>query len=85
MTLRNKLHYSRTLVDRAGRELVQAAETEDVPEQALTVINDWRSFHTFPLNSITVVLKQKARRVQDDALVVQRLKRTRSVLTKLTR
>ncbi|MFC5578055.1 RelA/SpoT domain-containing protein [Lysobacter niabensis] len=74
---------SRTRVDRAGRELVAASEGTEVPEESLAVVNDWRSFHAFPLNSITVVLKQKSRRIQDDALVVQRLKRVRSIISKL--
>lgn len=85
MTLHAKLRQSRTRVDRAGRELVLAAESSEGVEDALSVVNDWRSFHAFPLNSITVVLKQKARRVYSDALVVQRLKRSRSILAKLIR
>lgn len=85
MTLRNKLHHSRSQVDRVGRELARTKDSDEVPENALEALNDWRSFHTFPLNSITVVLKQKARRIQNSALVVQRLKRSRSVLAKLIR
>ncbi len=85
MTLHAKLAHSRTRIDRAGRELVLAAESSEAAESALTVVNDWRSFHAFPLNSITVVLKQKTRRIQRDALVVQRLKRSRSILAKLVR
>lgn len=85
MTLHIKLTHSRSTIDRAGRKLVMTAETSEVAEDALTLINDWRSFHAFPLNSITVVLKQKSRRIQRNALVVQRLKRSRSILTKLVR
>lgn len=76
---------SRSRVDRAGRDLLAAADSGDVPEESLSIVNEWRSFHTFPLNSITVVLKQKSRRLQSDALVVQRLKRARSILGKLVR
>lgn len=85
MTLHAKLKYSRTKVDRAGGDLVLATESTEAAERALTVVNDWRSFHAFPLNSITVVLKQKSRRIHRDALVVQRLKRSRSILAKLVR
>lgn len=85
MTLKNTLRNSRSQVDRVGRELVQSADTESISDSALSILNDWRSFHTFPLNSITVVLKQKAQRIQKDALVVQRLKRVRSILSKLIR
>lgn len=85
MTLHATKKYSRSRVDRAGRELVSETQQGEVVEGALSVLNDWRSFHTFPLNSTTIVLKQKARRVEGDALVVQRLKRARSILSKLTR
>lgn len=83
MTLHSKPKHSRTRVDRTGRELVLAADSPEAAESALTIVNDWRSFHAFPLNSITVALKQKSRRIQHDALVVQRLKRSRSILSKL--
>lgn len=85
MTLRHKLQYSRTKVDSAGKNLVACNDADALPEPALAALNDWRNFHTFPLNSITVVLKGKARRIQNDALVVERLKRSRSVLAKLMR
>jgi hypothetical protein len=85
MTLHATKKNSRSSVDRAGRDLVAASDSGHVPEESLAVVNEWRSFHTFPLNSITVVLKQKSRRIQSDALVVQRLKRARSILGKLIR
>lgn len=85
MTLKGRLYHSRSKIDRIGRELVQSIENGDVSESALSTLNDWRSFHAFPLNSITVVLKQKAHRIQKNALVVQRLKRSRSILSKLVR
>lgn len=85
MTLHATKKHSRSRIDRAGRELASETQQGEVLEGALSVLNDWRSFHTFPLNSTTVVLKQKARRIEGEALVVQRLKRARSVLSKLTR
>lgn len=85
MTIRNKIHFSKTRVDRAGKELVLAMDQDLNADEPLTILNDWRMFHTFPLNSITVVLKQKSKRIQNDALVIQRLKRSRSVLAKLVR
>lgn len=83
MTLKNHLLNSRAKIDRSGRELVRVIELDAIPESQLAVLNEWRSFHTFPLNSITVSLKGKARRIQDNSIVVQRLKRTRSIISKL--
>jgi ppGpp synthetase/RelA/SpoT-type nucleotidyltranferase len=39
--------------------------------------------HAFPLNTITMDLRQKVKRVRPGANVVQRLKRARSMLAKL--
>lgn len=84
-TLRVDLKHSRTKVDKAGRDLVSLADMPEQMEDVLAIVNDWRSFHAFPLNSITVGLKLKAKRIDGDALVVQRLKRSRSILSKLIR
>src|SRR3546814_11188592 len=64
---------------------VCSSDLQTSAEAALDVLNEWRSFHTFPLNSLTVGLRQKSRRIYQDALVVQRLKRARSILAKLIR
>src|SRR3546814_7190114 len=64
---------------------VCSSDLQTSAEAALDVLNEWRSFHTFPLNSIAVGLRQKSRRIYQDALVVQRLKRARSILAKLIR
>src|SRR3546814_8423962 len=85
VTLRSSNKNSKSRVDKAGRELVLAGDDQTSAEAALDVLNEWRSFHTFPLNSITVGLRQKSRRIYQDALVVQRLKRARSILAQLIR
>ncbi|NMG37022.1 (p)ppGpp synthetase [Azoarcus sp. TTM-91] len=79
------LRYSRAAVDRAGRTLLNKAPEPGELEDALDVLANWRSSHAFPLNTITMDLRQKARRVQPAALVVQRLKRARSILAKLSK
>ncbi|MDB5812974.1 MAG: hypothetical protein JWN23_91 [Rhodocyclales bacterium] len=54
-------------------------------ESARDVLANWRSIHAFPLNTITTDLRQKVNRILPTALVVQRLKRTRSILAKLSK
>lgn len=86
MALR-ELNASRRAVDLAARQLIavdhelSSLKTDEYWE----LITRWRSFHAYPLNKVTIDLKRKVSRVQDAALVVQRLKRTRSVLAKLTK
>jgi hypothetical protein len=84
------LEYTRTQVDKAGDVLVAGVlENLDRPYDeyldALDVINNWRSSHSFPLNTFTVGLKRRAREVDPDALVAQRIKRLSSIAHKLER
>lgn len=52
---------------------------------AWIVLDNWRASHAFPLNTITVSLKARARQADQEALVVQRLKRAESIVSKLRR
>lgn len=79
------LKFSRASFDRAGRVLLEKETTQDATESALDVLANWRSSHAFPLNTITMDLRQRVNRVLPTALVVQRLKRTRSILAKLAK
>lgn len=75
--------YSKSRINKAGDTLVQ----DEVPitelVQAIEVIDNWRSAHSFPLNTFQVTLRRKARAVDTGALVAQRLKRLSSIELKL--
>ena len=77
--------YSRGEIERAGRVLVADSTTPDALVQALVVVNNWRSSHSFPLNTMQVGLRAKARQVDAEALVAQRIKRLSSIEAKLRR
>lgn len=79
------LRFSRSAVDRAGRTLITEGAPQEAIEQAWQALANWRSVHAFPLNTVTMDLRQKVKRVAPGALVVQRLKRTRSILSKLAK
>lgn len=53
--------------------------------EAMAVVNNWRSSNSFPLNTLQVGLRQRARQVDPDALVAQRIKRMSSIEAKLSR
>lgn len=78
-------NYSKREVDRAGQALVSDELLQPDFGHALTVLNNWRSCHSFPLNTFQVGLRQKARAVDPDALVAQRIKRLTSIEAKLRR
>lgn len=77
--------FSRGQVDAAGRELVADEFDADRFLHALDVINNWRSSHSFPLNTFQTTLRNKGRKIDQECLVAQRIKRLSSVALKLRR
>lgn len=54
-------------------------------DEALKIINNWRSAHAFPLNAFQIGLRRRVRSVESSALVAQRIKRLSSIQAKLRR
>jgi hypothetical protein len=79
------LEYSKGQVDAAGRLLAAGDAAPAEIDAALEVLNNWRAAHSFPLNTIQVGLRRRARREDEHALIAQRLKRVPSILSKLRR
>jgi hypothetical protein len=67
--------YSKNQVDIAGRTLINPAASDEAQEHALTVVNNWRASHNYPLNTFQATLRWKAKSVYPSALVAQRIKR----------
>lgn len=65
----------------AGKGIAPAAELAE----ARAIVSNYRSAHAFPLNAVTVTVRQKALRVNSHAVVAQRLKRLPTILDKLKR
>ncbi len=72
-------------VDAAGAVLIKPSPAPIELEGALEAINNWRSSHSFPLNTFQVGLRLKARQVDIKSLIAQRLKRLPSIDLKLRR
>ncbi len=79
--------FTRGEVDRAGRLLAQNGVAADplVVGHALDVINNWRSSHSFPLNTLQMTLRNRAAKVCRQPIVARRLKRVPSIFAKLRR
>src|SRR3984957_20076749 len=73
--------YSGTRRTRAGIALSRGIATDE----DLSVIDNWRSSHALPLQTIKMMLKGRALSVDDTAVVAQRLKRLPSIRAKLNR
>lgn len=73
--------YSKRQINNAGKILSKQNINENDRQEALEIINNWRSSHAYPLS----VIANNLRRNNKNALVVQRLKRLDSIVSKLER
>ncbi len=83
MTKENSCRYTKGEVNRAGQQLLDKTLAEY--DSAKSILDNWRVCHIAPLNSFQKSLRLKLTKLDDDALVSQRLKRTPSILAKLKR
>jgi hypothetical protein len=80
--------HSRAKVDGAGDTLIGVTANggplfDYELDQALSVINNWRSCHRYPLNAIQVTVRGRAKTVDSSVIVPQRLKRMAAIAAKL--
>ncbi len=80
-----EIKYKKGEVDRAGDVLINENLSVNDIDKALNILDNWRSSHSFPLHIFKKRLKEVSTRIDPAALVVQRLKRTPSIIKKLKR
>jgi putative GTP pyrophosphokinase len=51
---------------------------------SLDILSNWRAYHAMPLDIFAKVLRERSQKVSDSSFVAQRLKRTPSILLKLS-
>lgn len=73
--------YSKSQINKAGKIIADSTSSEEDRDAALTILNNWRSSHAYPLQ----VMASNLRLRNPDAIVVQRLKRLESITGKLER
>lgn len=73
-------------VNAAGRKLAAMTFPVDTLEglHALDVIDNWRASHAYPLNTFQITARRKARKIEKEIIVAQRVKRLESIHRKLT-
>lgn len=65
--------------------LSQTMEAFDNWIHAFEVLANWRACHGYPINTFQATLRTRLKKIDANALVAQRLKRTPSILNKLRR
>lgn len=77
--------YSDDEVNWAGDILIAKAPDPADSERALEVVSNWRSCHSFPLNTLKMNLRGKAGSIDSNSTVAQRIKRLPAIVHKLDR
>jgi ppGpp synthetase/RelA/SpoT-type nucleotidyltranferase len=72
-------------IRRAGEVLIDKTASAEQRREALSVVNNWRSAHGYPLNTLQIALRRRAVAADSKALVAQRIKRLPSIVGKLER
>jgi ppGpp synthetase/RelA/SpoT-type nucleotidyltranferase len=52
-------------------------------DQAIAIVNNWRAAHSYPLQTMKMTLKRRAKKICPSTIVAQRLKRLASIKLKL--
>ncbi|WP_214058526.1 RelA/SpoT domain-containing protein [Nocardioides aquaticus] len=77
--------HSNKAVQRASRTIGRGTGTAEEIQAARDVLSNYRLAHAFPLNAVTVTVRQRALAVNPDAVVAERRKRLPTLLDKLRR
>lgn len=77
--------YSKKKVMKAGSTLFDDKATDEEFEEALIILNNWRSSHSYPVNTFQASLRNKLKSLGIKGVVAQRLKRIPSIVQKLER
>jgi hypothetical protein len=87
-----KPEFAHHQVDHAGDVLIAPPVVEifredeiDALNNALDIINNWRSSHSCPLQSMKMTLLWRAKKIDKQSLIAQRIKRIRAIAIKLRR
>jgi ppGpp synthetase/RelA/SpoT-type nucleotidyltranferase len=75
--------FSLQQVNAAGMALIDPKSTLEERENAILVINNWRSSHAFPLNTFQMFLRTKTKEADRHGRVAQRIKRLPAIKLKL--
>ncbi len=77
--------HSKKRVKKAGELLANENQDQHDIDEAMDVLSNWRSIHAYPMHAMLIWLRKKASDIDTNGIVVQRLKRTPSILGKLKR
>ncbi len=77
--------HSNKAVQRASRVVGKGSGTSEEIQAARDVLSNYRLAHAFPLNAVTVTVRQRALNVNQNAVVAERRKRLPTVTGQVPR
>lgn len=77
--------YSKKAIKRAGECLISEDASNEEISNAMDVLSNWRSAHAYPMHAVLIFLRNRSAKIDANSIVVQRLKRTPSIVGKLKR
>jgi hypothetical protein len=77
--------YSRSHIDRVGEILAGDNSNVDELKSAMATLDDWRGLHFYPMKTFDAMLRLCVSTIDSDVVIVQRLKRTPTIVDKLKR
>jgi hypothetical protein len=77
--------HTKEQLDLAGKILINRKSSIELRTEAIEIMNNWRLSHYFPLNTLHIGLRRRARSVDPKSLTVQRIKRQTAIENKLRR
>lgn len=78
-----KREHSKGQINRAGKALIALQKEDPAREEAVAIVDNWRACHSYPLQVIKMTLLTRAKKIDKNALIAQRLKRRPSIVIKL--
>lgn len=80
----NDLVASKTKIDRAGEILKGRRHSAEEIAASLEILSQWRAYHALSLETFAATLRERSQKIRASSIVAQRLKRTPSILLKLS-
>src|SRR4051812_9723106 len=75
--------YPRPVVNKAARCVIDPESPPEEFDGSLTVVNNWRAAHAFPLNTFQIGLRRRTANVDKNGIIAQRIKRLPAIELKL--
>jgi len=80
-----KQRYSKWEINNAGKILSNSKISEEERNKATEILDNWRASHSYPMHIFQMRLRDKSKKVDNNSLTAQRLKRIPAIIYKLQR